>query len=87
MSKVSNYTEKDLDFLLSPAAIRQSAEAIFDLTKNGKTHFTYHPEKFEQVVDYVVDVIKENYPTLEIPFHSRWGHFRPGGINRVAELL
>lgn len=87
MNKVSNYTEKDLDFLLSPAAIRQSAEAIFDLTKNGKTNFTYHPEKFDEVVDYVIEVIKENYPTLEIPFHSRWGHFRPGGINRVAELL
>jgi len=82
----NNYTEKDLDFLLSPLAIRQSAEAIFDLTKNGKTHFIYHPEKFNSVVEYVIDVIKENYPSLEIPFHSRWGHFRVGGINRVADI-
>jgi hypothetical protein len=80
------YTEKDLDFLLSPQAIRQSAEAIFDLTKNGKTHFAYHAEKFDSTVDYVMTVIKDNYPTLEIPFHSRWGHFRPGGINRVDQL-
>lgn len=86
MNKQNNYTEKDLDFLLSPLAIRQSAEAIFDLTKNGKTHFTYHPEKFNSVVDYVIEVIRENYPTLEIPFHSRWGHFRVGGINRVIDL-
>lgn len=86
-SNVNNYTEKDLDFLLSPMAIRQSAEAIFDLTKNGKTHFNYHPEKFDGVVDYVVEVIRANYPTLDIPFHSRWGHFRPGGINRVTEQL
>lgn len=88
MNKESNhtYTDKDLDFLLSPQAIRQSAEAIFNLTKNGKTHFTYHPEKFESTVDYVMTVIKENYPTLDIPFHSRWGHFRPGGINRVDQL-
>jgi hypothetical protein len=87
MNKMSNtYTEKDLDFLLSPLSIRQSAEAIFDLTKNGKTNFTYHPEKFNGVVDYVIDVIKENYPSLEIPFHSRWGHFRVGGINRVNDL-
>lgn len=82
----TNYTEKDLDFLLSPLAIRQSAEAIFDLTKNGNTHFTYHPEKFQETVDYVLEVIKENYPTLDIPFHSRWGHFRVGGINRVQNL-
>lgn len=89
MNKTSKlpYTEQDLDFLLSPPAIRQSAEAIFDLTKNGKTHFTYHPEKFDGMVDYVIEVIRENYPTLDIPFHSRWGHFRPGGINRVAEML
>ena len=85
MSKENNYTEKDLDFLLSPAAIRQSAEAIFELTKNGKTHFTYHPEKFDYTVDYVIDMIKENYPTLEIPFHSRWGHFKAFGIDRVKE--
>lgn len=83
----NNYTEKDLDFLLSPEAIRQSAEAIFDLTKNGKTHFLYHPEKFDGVVDYVIEVIRENYPTLDIPFHSRWGHFRAAGINRVTEFL
>ncbi|MDO9183656.1 MAG: URC4/urg3 family protein [Bacteriovorax sp.] len=87
MSNINNYTEKDLDFLLSPMAIRQSAEAIFELTKNGKTHFTYHPEKFDEVVDYVIDVIKEKYPTLDIPFHSRWGHFRAAGINRVHEIL
>lgn len=86
-NKMNNNTEQNLDFLLSPEAIRQSAEAIFDLTKNGKTHFTYHPEKFDGMVDYVVEVIRENYPTLDIPFHSRWGHFRPGGINRVAEVL
>ncbi len=83
---MNKYTEKDLDFLLSPQSIRQSAEAIFELTKNGKTHFTYHHEKFDDVVDYVIEVIKENYPTLEIPFHSRWGHFRVGGINRVSLL-
>lgn len=86
MSKSIQYTEKDLDFLLSPQAIRQSAEAIFELTKKGQTHFTYHENKFEGLVDYVLEVIKENYPTLEIPFHSRWGHFRVGGINRVLDL-
>ncbi len=84
---MNKYSEKDLDFLLSPLAIRQSAEAIFELTKNGKTNFTYHPQKFDEVVDFVIEVIKDNYPSLNIPFHSRWGHFRPGGIDRVALFL
>ncbi len=80
------YTEKDLDFLLSPLAIRQSAEKIFELTQTGQTHFHYHPEKFNHVVNYVVEVIQDNYPSLNIPFHSRWGHFRVGGIDRVTTL-
>ena len=82
-----SYSEKDLDFLLSPSAIRKNAEVIFDLTKKGKTHFKYHPDKLDAVVDYVIDVIKENYPSLDIPFHSRWGHFKAAGINRVAQFL
>lgn len=84
---MNSFTEKDLDFLLSPEAIRKGAESIFEQTQKGKTHFTYHPEKFNEVVDYVITVIKENYPDLEIPFHSRWGHFRAAGINRVAISL
>ncbi len=82
----NNYTEKDLDFLLSPKAIRQSAETILELTQAGKTNFIYHEDKFNEVVNYVIQVINENYPDHNIPFHSRWGHFRVGGINR-AEML
>jgi hypothetical protein len=86
MNSSTSYTESDLDFLLSPLAIRQSAEKIFELTKEGQTHFEYHPEKFNDVVDYVIQVINENYPKHDIPFHSRWGHFKVGGLNR-AEIL
>ncbi|PMU96171.1 DUF1688 family protein, partial [Pseudomonas sp. GP01-A4] len=28
----------------------------------------------------------KNYPSLDIPFHSRWGHFRVGKIDRVKDL-
>lgn len=82
----NNYTAADLDFLLSPLAIRQSAEKIFELTQSGNTHFHYHPEQFNPLVDYVIEVIRANYPSLEIPFHSRWGHFRVGGKDRVQLL-
>ncbi|MFS4460686.1 URC4/urg3 family protein [Bdellovibrio sp. HCB2-146] len=81
-----NYSEKDLDFLLSPLAVRQSAEKIFELTKAGQTHFQYHADQFDSVVEYVVEVIRANYPSLNIPFHSRWGHFRVGEIDRVKIL-
>lgn len=85
-NSTNNYTADDLNFLLSPLAIRQSAEKIFELTQTGNTHFQYHPEQFTPLVDYVIEVIRSNYPALEIPFHSRWGHFRVGGIDRVKVL-
>lgn len=81
-----NLSADELDFLLSPAAIRDRAGAIFDLCRNGKTAFEYHPERLQPTVDFVLQVIRKNYPDLRIPFHSRWGHFRAGGVDRAAAL-
>lgn len=75
-----------LDFILSPACIREGATKIFNETKSHQTHFEYHPEKLTETVDFVMSVIKQNYPDLNIPFHSRWGHFRPGGVDRATWL-
>ena len=30
--------------------------------------------------------IRANYPTLEIPYHSRWRHFSAGGVDRWGRL-
>ncbi len=75
---------QELEFLMSPRAIRQRALRIFEMTQKGKTAFQYHPEQLQPTVDFVLSVIKENYPDFQIPFHSRWGHFRAGGIDRSA---
>jgi hypothetical protein len=37
-------------------------------------------------VEFVLSVIHKKYPKLDIPFHSRWGHFRAAGLNRVVFL-
>ncbi len=79
-------TDDEIHFILSPKAIRDRAEKIFQLSKLGHTSFQYHPEKFQPTVDYVLQVINKNYPDLNIPFHSRWGHFRAGKIDRAAML-
>ena len=76
----------DIDYLLSPRAVRDQAQAVFDRMLRGQTHFAFHPEKLEEVTSYVLDVIRKNYPNLEIPFHSRWGHFRVGSVDRVTQL-
>jgi hypothetical protein len=73
-----------LDHYLSPGFVRESAKTVLEATIAGKTHFTYHPELLSSTCDYVMEVIRENYPDLRIPFHSRWGHFRVGGVDRES---
>lgn len=75
-----------LDYILSPVCIRDGAKKIFDETLKGNTHFHYHEEKLQGTVDFVMKTIHENYPDLNIPFHSRWGHFRPGKVDRSLWL-
>ena len=86
MSKSIDLSQAQIDYILSPKAIRERAETIFQKTLNDETAFQFHPEKLKPTVDYVMKVIRENYPDLKIPFHSRWGHFRVGGIDRVKSL-
>jgi hypothetical protein len=86
MSSALDLTQSQIDYLLSPKAIRERAQKIFEMTSSGKGHFSYHEEKLQPTVDYVLSVIKEKYPDLKIPFHSRWGHFRAGGIDRAKKL-
>lgn len=86
MSNQLELSAEQIDYLFSPKAIRDQAKVIFDRTVQGKSLFEYHPEKLKPTVDYVLSVIKKKYPDLKIPFHSRWGHFRAGGIDRVRTL-
>jgi hypothetical protein len=79
-------TDAELNYILSPKAIREKSNMLFDLTLKGKTHFDYDESKLLPIVDFVIEVIKKNYPDLNIPFHSRWGHFKVGGIDRLKNL-
>jgi hypothetical protein len=72
---------KDLGYLLSPLAIRNGAKKIYDCAKQGKTHFILDEEKLDDAADFVVSVIKDNYPDLDIPYHSRWRHFSYKGVS------
>lgn len=76
-----------INYIFSPKAIRDKAQRIYDLSLEGKTNFQINEDKLEEVSKYVLEVIHSNYPTLTIPFHSRWGHFNVGGVDRVKKLL
>lgn len=85
MSEIS-LSQKELDYLLSPEAIRDRAKLIHERAVKGTGYFQIHQEKFGDLVSYVMATIRKNYPSGEIPFHSRWGHFRAGGRDRVREF-
>ena len=84
MSSPLNLSQADVDYLLSPKAIRDRARAIFEFTMAEKGSFEVHEDRFQPTVKFVMDVIQQKYPDKNIPFHSRWGHFRAGGIDRPA---
>jgi len=76
----------ETEYLLTPKAIRERAGLLFERTCAGQGAFSYHDERLVSVVDYVLKVIGKNYPDGNIPFHSRWGHFRAGQVHR-AQIL
>lgn len=76
-----------LRLLLKPAAIRARAQEMLALGRAGALlHFTVETERLEACADYVLETIRLNYPTLDIPFHARWRHFVVAGIDRWSVL-
>ena len=74
-------------WLLSAAAIRQRAQVLLARVERGDSaHFIYHPGKLASTITLVHASVRTNYPTLVIPFHSRWRHFEAGGTDRWAAL-
>lgn len=87
-SSAANFhaTDAEREFIFSTKAIRERAEKMLQFARDGKTHFSVHEENLKSVAEFVAKVTREKYPTLDIPFHSRWGHFDVGGVKRVAIL-
>lgn len=76
----------EIDYLLSTQAIRDKASDIYEATLRGHGNFEIHEEKLADVAKLVSQVTRRNYPDLEIPYHSRWSHFRAAGDDRVEKL-
>lgn len=73
--------------LRSPAAVRARAHMVLDHVLAGHSpHFTIDEAALDGVADFVAEVTRRAYPTLDIPYHSRWRHFSAGGADRWAAL-
>lgn len=87
MVLMSNAAQRAIAYLQSPKAIRDRCGQLYSLAQQGKlNHFRLNPERLAPTADYVLAVMRENYPDLDIPIHSRWRHFSAGNIDRVAEF-
>ncbi|MEY4767299.1 MAG: hypothetical protein RI907_3972 [Pseudomonadota bacterium] len=77
----------DPAWLLSAQAVRSHSQAMLRRAQQGQSrHFSWHLERLDVVSAYVGDVIRSRYPTLQVPYHSRWRHFEAGGVDRWAAL-
>ena len=74
--------------LLGAGAVRQRCREMLDACERGALpHFVLDARRLGAAADYVADEVRRNYPSLDIPFHSRWRHFEAGGIDRITLLL
>ncbi len=74
-------------YLRTAQAVRDRAHHLLKLAEGDDlAHFSYVPEALSRTADYVCDLIKTNYPKLDIPLHSRFRHFETGGKNRLSEV-
>ena len=62
--------------LLSAAAVRSASRRMLELGLAGSlADWTVNRDRLPAVADFVAEVIRERYPTLQVPFHARWRHF------------
>jgi Protein of unknown function (DUF1688) len=74
-------------YLRSPATIRSRCGQLFNRAVAGNSrHFDCDLTLLPRTADYVINVIRFDYPDLQIPFHSRWRHFEAGGVERLQQL-
>jgi Protein of unknown function (DUF1688) len=81
-------TERSLiAYLRSPQAIRERCGKLFALAEADRLpYFRCDLTQLDRVTDYVLHVTREQYPDLQIPFHSRWRHFEVGHVARSQTL-
>lgn len=71
MGEFANYSQ-----LLSAEAVRSQSARVTARVRNGAGHFVVDDSAIDACAQHVVDITMARYPTLDIPYHSRWRHFR-----------
>jgi hypothetical protein len=76
-----------VDSLLSANAVRERAHRMLALgIEDSLPHFRIDMRRLDDAIAMVQAITLENYPKLDVPFHSRWRHFVIGGADRWAAI-
>jgi hypothetical protein len=76
-----------VDELLTAKAVRERAHEMLAVAeRDALAHFTLHPDKLDYAADVVVQVIRDNYPALQVPLHARWRHFKLAGADLWPQI-
>ncbi|HTO13443.1 MAG TPA: DUF1688 family protein [Candidatus Binatia bacterium] len=66
-----------------PGAIRERCHNVLEAGLAGRLdHFGVALSRLPAAAEFVADVTRRRYPSLDIPCHSRWRHLDAGGVRR-----
>ncbi len=83
----SSSESRDAKTLLSAHAVRDAAQRLLSVALAERLeHWSVHLDRMPAAADFVAGVIRDRYPSLKVPVHSRWRHFVPGGRDLWAEV-
>ena len=78
---------QEIAYLHTPQAIRDRCGQLFALACEDRLeHFRCRLNRLSATANFVIQVMREKYPTMDIPFHSRWRHFEVNGASRLSQL-
>jgi len=73
--------------LRTTVAVRERAGLLLARAREGgSAEFVVDDSRLDGAAAEVAAVTRARYPSLEIPYHSRWRHFEAGGIDRRRVL-
>ncbi|MDQ6880498.1 MAG: URC4/urg3 family protein [Pseudomonadota bacterium] len=79
--------ERAAEILRTTHTIRERCGQLLARARAGDSPWwSVNDDRIAQAAHAVSQSIRERYPKLHIPFHSRWRHFEAGGVDRRARL-
>ena len=68
--------------LLNAAAVRERAHEMLEIgVAGGLDGWRVDLERLPEAARFVAGVIRDQYPSLAVPFHARWRHFAVDGVD------